>query len=354
MRSAGRRKQCPATERIAQGMELNAVLRGSMKRRRFALAIAGAAALVPVFAIAQQKSARLGILATASRQTPGGSYDHFFRALAKAGWVDGRNLVVDWRYAEGDLERTTPLAAELVALKPNLIFASTQPSAMAVMKVTKAIPIVFALVHEPLSTGLAESLARPGKNATGLVSMNVDILSKRIELLLAVVPPAKRIALLYQPDFDLNVRQAALAEQVLQSLKMTTVRVPIGRPETFGKAFETLARERPDAVLVIENPSVFTNRVDVVRRMAALGLPAMYGFQPFALDGGLMSYSIDFDDQFRRAAGYVDRILRGAKPGELPIEQPQKLELTVNLKTAKELGIAIPRSIQLRADRVIE
>ena len=115
-----------------------------------------------------------------------------------------------------------------------------------------------------------------------------------------------------------------------------------------------LARERPDAVLVIENPSVFTNRVDVVRRMAAIGVPAMYGFQPFALDGGLMSYSIDFSDQFRRAAGYVDRILRGAKPGEFPIEQPQRLELTVNLKAAKELGITIPQSIRLRADRVIE
>jgi putative ABC transport system substrate-binding protein len=292
-----------------------------MKRRRFALALAGAA-LAPVIAVAQQKPARLGILATASRQTPGGPYDAFFDALAKAGWVEGRNLVVDWRHAEGDVERIAPLATELAALKPDLIFASTQPSAIAVMNATQSIPIVFALVQEPLSTGLAVSLARPGKNATGLASMNVDILSKRIELLLEVVPPARRIALLYQPDFDLNVRQAALAEQVLHSLKLAVVRVAIGRPESFGKAFETLARERPDAVLVIENPSVFTNRVDVVKRMAAAGLPAMYGFQPFALDGGLMSYSIDFNDQFRRAAGYVDRILRGAKPGELPIEQP--------------------------------
>jgi putative ABC transport system substrate-binding protein len=262
--------------------------------------------------------------------------------------------VVDWRHAEGDVERIAPLATELAALKPDLIFASTQPSAIAVMNATQSIPIVFALVQEPLSTGLAVSLARPGKNATGLASMNVDILSKRIELLLEVVPPARRIALLYQPDFDLNVRQAALAEQVLHSLKLAVVRVAIGRPESFGKAFETLARERPDAVLVIENPSVFTNRVDVVKRMAAAGLPAMYGFQPFALDGGLMSYSIDFNDQFRRAAGYVDRILRGAKPGELPIEQPRRLELTVNLRAAGELGITIPQSIRLRADRTIE
>ena len=325
-----------------------------MKRRRFAFALAGATALAPILAIAQPKSARLGILATASRQTPGGPYGSFFEALAKAGWVEGQNLVVEWRHAEGDLERIASLAAELVALKPNVIFASTQPSAMAVMKVTKTLPIVFALVQEPLSTGLAESLARPGKNATGLASINVDILSKRVELLLEVVRPARRIALLYQPDFDLNVRQAALAEQVLHSRKLTAVRIAIGRPESFGNAFETLARERPDAALVIENPSVFTNRVDVVKRMAAIRLPAIYGFQPFALDGGLMSYSIDFSDQFRRAAGYVDRILRGAKPAELPIEQPQKLELTLNLRAARELGITIPQSILLRADRVIE
>lgn len=325
-----------------------------MKRRQFAFAIVSAATLTPIFGVAQSKTARLGILATADRPTPGGPYDHFFQALATAGWVGGRGLVVDWRQAEGDTERMSPLAAELVALEPNVIFASTQPAAVAVMTMTKAIPIVFALVHEPLSAGLAETLARPGKNATGLASMNVDILSKRIELLLEVVPSAKRIALLYQPELDVNVRQAALAEQVIRSRNLSALRVAIGRPETFGPAFDSLARERPDAAVVIENPSVFTHRIEIVRRMAALALPAMYGFQPFALDGGLMSYSIDFIDQFRRAAGYVDRILRGARPGELPIEQPRRFELTVNLKTAKELGITIPRLILLRADRVIE
>ena len=225
---------------------------------------------------------------------------------------------------------------------------------MAVMKATQTLPIVFALVHEPLSSGLAETLARPGKNATGLASMNVEILSKRVELLLEVVPRAMRIAVMYQPDFDLNVRQTALVEQLLLSRKLTAIKVPISRPETFGAAFEVLARERAEAVLVNENPSVFTHRVDIVQRMAALRLPAIYGFQPFAIDGGLMSYSIDFDDQFRRAAGYVDRILRGAKPGELPIEQPQTLELAINLNTARALGLAIPHSIRLRANRVIE
>jgi putative ABC transport system substrate-binding protein len=326
-----------------------------MRRRHFACALAGAAALARHPVRAQRTSARLGILATDTRlRTPGGPYDQFLQTLAQAGWSDGRNLAIEWRHAEGDLAQLLPLAAELVALGPDLVFAPTQPAAMAVMKATKTLPIVFALAHEPLSAGLADSLARPGRNATGLTSINVELLGKRIELLLEVVPRARRIALLYQPDFDLNLRQAALAEEVLRKLKLTAVKIAVGSPETFGAAFATLARERPDAVLVIENPGVFTHRVEVVKRIAAIGVPAMYGFQPFALDGGLMSYSIDFGDQFRRAAGYVDRILRGAKPSELPIEQPRRFELTLNLKTASDLGIAFPYSILLRADRVVE
>jgi len=326
-----------------------------MKRRDFVLGFAGATVLAPVAGITQPKSVRIGILSSAS---PTGDIalfrDDFFPVLAEAGWIEGRNMVVDRRYAEGHLDRHAPLAAELVALKPDLIFAGTQPSATAVMQATKTIPIVFALVHEPVAAGLAESLAHPGRNATGLSSMNVEILGKRIGLLLQVVPSARRVAVLFQPELDINAQQAALAEQILQSRKLTAVRVAIGGPETYDASFETLARERPDAVLVVENPSVFANRNDVVRRMAALRLPAMYGFQPFTLSGGLMSYSIDFADQFRRAAGYVVRILRGAKPGDLPIEQPVRLELTVNLKAAGALGITFPQTILLSANRVIE
>ncbi len=328
-----------------------------MKRRDFALGLACAAALAPLHGIAQAKTVRIGILSSAAPSRPTEQSllrDHLLATLAKAGWIEGRNLTVEYRWAEGHLERHGPLAAELVALQPDLIFAATQPSATAAMAATKTIPIVFALVHDPVAAGLAESLARPGKNATGLSSMNTDILSKRIGLLLKVVPSARRIAMLYQPEFDLNVRQAALAEDLLQSMGLTALRVAVGGPETFEASFEALARERPDAVLVIENPSVFTHRADLVRRMAAAGLPAIYGFQPFTLDGGLMSYSIDFADQFRRAAGYVDRILRGAKAGELPIEQPVSLELTINLKAASSLGLTFPQAVLLSADRVVE
>jgi putative ABC transport system substrate-binding protein len=158
------------------------------------------------------------------------------------------------------------------------------------------------------------------------------------------VPTARRISILYQPERDINAWQAALAEQSLQSRKLTALRVAIGGPETYDASFEMLARERPDAVLVVENPSVFTHRADVVRRITTLRLPAIYGFQPFMLSGGLMSYSIDFGDQFRRAAGYADRILRGAKPAELAIEQPLRLEPTVNLKAAASIGVAFPHA----------
>lgn len=327
-----------------------------MKRRDVMFAATGGLAVASFAGMAAAKTARIGILsssASSARQTDG-PYAVFLETLAKAGWIEGRNLVIDWRYADGDLARHVPLAAELAAMKPDLILASTQPSALATMSVTKTIPIVFMLVHEPVSAGLADSLARPGRNATGLTSMNVEILSKRLELLLEVVPSARRLALLHHPDFDLNLRQVVLAEPVLQPRGVKALRVAIGHPDTFDTAFDVLARELPDAVLVIENPSVFGHRAEIARRMAAIRLPAMYGFQPFTLDGGLMSYSIDFADQFRRAAVYVDRILRGAKPGELPIEPPLRLELTVNLKAAKALGIAIPHSVILRADRLIE
>jgi putative ABC transport system substrate-binding protein len=329
-----------------------------MDRRRFVALIWGTllALLATQASMAQKKMARVGVLSSAGRPVVGRGdiYGALFDALAKAGWIEGRNLVIDWRFADGSLARHDVLAAELVALNPDVIVASTQPSALAVFKATRTIPIVFAIVQEPVESGLARSLARPGGNATGLASMNKELIAKRLDLVHEVFPRAKRIALLYQPDFDMNVRQAALAETAAQVLGLNVVRVGIGDPQTYDAAFAALARERPDAVLVIENPSLFNRRDEIVRRMQQARLPAMYGLQEFSFVGGLLSYSINFADQFRRAADYVDRILRGAKPGEMPIQQPVKFELTVNLETARSLGMKIPQSVLLRADRVIE
>jgi len=329
-----------------------------MQRRQILIAAAALSAGVPAWSVAsaQGRMVRIGVLVSASRPNAGRGayYEALLEELARAGWVEGRNLAIEWRYAGGDLGRHSALAAELVALKPDLIICGTQPAAIAAMKATATIPIVFIQAPEPVESGLAVSLARPGRNVTGLASMNKELLGKRLELMRDAFPKSRRIAVLYQPDFDMNVRQLALTEQAAKVFGMDVVRVQIGLPPSFDAAFAQLARERPDGVLVIENPSVYTHRQDIVRRMFDARLAAMYGLQDFSLVGGLISYSISFADQYRRAADYVNRILRGAKPGDLPIQQPLRFELTVNLKTAKALGLTIPQSILLRADRVLE
>jgi len=329
-----------------------------MQRRQFLVAMAtlSAAPFAWSVASAQGNAVRIGVLNSSSKPTAGRGayYESMLEELAKAGWQEGRNLVVEWRYADGDLGRHSALAAELVARKPDLIIAGTQPAAVAAMKATSTIPIVFIHAPDPVESGLADSLARPGRNVTGFASMNNELVVKRLELMREAFPKCNRIAVLYQPDFDLNVRQLERAEQAAKLLGMDVVRVQIGLPQSFDAAFVQLVRERPDGVLVIENPSVYTNRQDIVRRMLDTRLPAMYGLQDFSLAGGLASYSISFADQYRRAAGYVTQILRGAKPSDLPIQQPLRFELVINLTTAKALGLTIPQSVLLRADRVIE
>jgi putative ABC transport system substrate-binding protein len=330
----------------------------SRNRRRqflFAALAVPASALFRAIASAQGRRVRIGVLNSASRPDTGrGYYDVLLKELASNGWGEGRNMAIDWRYADGDLGRHAGLAAELVALRPDLIIAGTQPAAVAAMRATTTIPIVFVQAPDPVESGLADSLARPGRNVTGFASMNNQLVVKRLELLHEVLPKSRRIAVLYQPDFDLNVRQLAQVEQAARLRDLEVLRVQIGMPQSYDAAFEKLVRGRPDGVLVIENPSVYTHRADIVRRMAGARLAAVYGLQDFSLAGGLLSYSISFADQYRRAADYVVRILRGAKPGELPIQQPVKFDLTVNLKAARALGLTVPPSILLRADRVIE
>lgn len=304
---------------------------------------------------ADGRAARIGVLVTSSRPTtPSIVWGSFFGELAKSGWTEGRNLTIDWRYADGALERLDVLAEELVALKPDVIVAGTQPAALAAKKATATIPIVFAHAPDPVEAGLVDSLKRPGRNVTGLASLNSELVVKRLEFLQSALPTCRRVAVLYQPDFGVAVRQLARVEQVASTFGLEVVRVHVGAPQSFDAAFAQLVRERPDAVLVIESPSLYTNRRDVVRRMSDARLPAMYGLQDFALDGGLAAYSISFEDQYRRTAGYVARILRGEKPSDLPVQLPLKFELTVNLKTAASLGIKLPQAVLARVDRPIE
>jgi putative ABC transport system substrate-binding protein len=338
------------------------VLRGIARPRRqiivAALALSvglllsgGAAAQVK----ADGRAARIGVLVTSSRPTtPDNAWGSFLPELAKSGWVEGRNLTVDWRYADGVLERLDVLAEELVALKPDAIVAGTQPAALAAKKATATIPIVFAHAPDPVESGLVDNLVRPGRNVTGFASLNSELVVKRLEFLQSALPKCKRVAVLYQPDFGVAVRQLARVEQVASTLGLEVVRVHVGAPQTFDTAFAQLVREHPDAVLVIESPSLYTNRRDILRRMSDAKLPAMYGLQDFALDGGLASYSISFKDQYRRAAEYVARILRGEKPSDLPVQLPLKFELTVNLKAIADLGIKLPQSVLARIDRTVE
>lgn len=324
-------------------------------RRRALWIAAGMLLALPRAAVAQQKPKRIGILGAASRaSTSEGVFERLFEVLRQSGWVEGRNLVVDWRYADGKLALLDPLARELVALKPDVIFAPTQPAAQAAMRATGTIPIVFALVPEPVESGLAVSLARPGRNATGAATVNSELVGKRLELLREAFPGVRRVALLHDAAFDMNVRQARQADQAAKRMGLDLLPVSIGAPETYDAAFAELARLKPDALYVAENPGVYTHRREIVRRVNAARHIAVYGLDGFALDGGLMSYSVNWPDQYGRGGTYVARILAGASPADLPIEQPTKFDLIVNLKTAKALGLTLPPSVLFRAFRVIE
>ena len=330
-------------------------------RRQFVMAgLALAAGLLPsgpaaAQAMAPGRAAHIGVLVTSSRSTtPGSPFDGLFAEVAKSGWVEGRNLTISWRYADGSLERLDGLAAELVALKPDLIIAGTQPAALAVKKATATIPIVFAHAPDPVEAGLVDSLVRPGRNVTGFASLNSELVVKRLEFLREVLPKSRRVAVLYQRDFGIALRQLARVEQVAGALGLELVRVAVGAPPTYDAAFAELVRERPDGVLVIESPSLYVSRRDIARRMAAAKLAAVYGLQDFALAGGLASYSISFQDQYRRVGDYAARILRGEKPSDLPVQQPLKFELTVNRQAVEDLGIKLPPALLVRIDRTVE
>jgi len=321
-------------------------------RRRFLIGL-GALLAAPC-AYAQEPRARIGFLATGTPASSATNRKAFFDALRDKGWVEGKNLTVDVRYAHGNLEQHDVLARELIALNPQLIFAPTQPGALAMMRLTRSIPIVFAIVPDPVGSGFAASLPRPGGNATGLSTVNVTLGPKRLALLKEAFPAARRVAMLYQAELGMNRDQAAEVEAAAQSIGAEVARIEIGGPATFDAAFGKLDAMQPDAIYVMENPPLHTHRRSLIARIAERRLPAIYGMQVFAVDGGLMAYAMSVPDQFRRAAEYVDRILRGAKPGDLPIQQPTNFDLVVNMKTARAQGLTVSPSILLRADRVIE
>jgi ABC-type uncharacterized transport system substrate-binding protein len=326
-------------------------------RRAF---LAGAAALLaaPLAAETQQadKVARIGYLGTRRGVSPH-LPEAFRQGLRDLGYVEGRNVVIEYRNSEGKNERLPALAAELVALKVDVILAAATPHALAAKQATRTIPIVFAATGDAVADGLVASLARPGGNITGLSFFTPELVGKRLELLKQTVPGVSRIAVLWNPgglgestEKDVLKRAEVAARAIGVQLHFVEAR----GPADFDRVFSDMTRARAGALTVLTSAMLFEERKRLVDLVAKNRLPAVYPWREFVDAGGLMAYGPDLADLFRRAATYVDKILKGAKPGDLPVEQPTKFELVINLKTAKALGLTIPPSLLQRADQVIE
>jgi putative ABC transport system substrate-binding protein len=319
-----------------------------MRRREFITLLGGATAAWPLAARAQQagRVPTIGFLGSATPATQGQWVTAFVQRLRELGWVEGHNLAIDYRWAEGRSERFADIAAEIVRLKVDVIVAATTPAALAAKQATSVIPIVFAGVSDPVGTGLVASLARPGANVTGLSNLISDTGGKRLEFLREVVPGLRRLAIMA------NVSNPAVAPAA-RTFGLEVAILEVRRVEDIASAFDA-PKGRTDALYVCADPLMYTNRIRINTLALSVRLPTMHGLREYVEAGGLMSYGANIADHFRRNAEYVDKILRGAKPGDLPIEQPTKFDLVINLTTAKALGLDIPPTLLARADEVIE
>jgi putative tryptophan/tyrosine transport system substrate-binding protein len=325
-----------------------------VKRRQFITLLGGGAAAWPLVATAQQPSKlpTVGFLgATPSVESQ--RVAAFVHRLRELGWIDGRNLAIEYRWAEGRNERYAENAAEFVRLKVDVIVTVVTPPTVAAKQATSVIPIVFAATNDPVGSGLVASLARPGGNVTGLSNQVSETGGKKLEFLREVVPGLHRMAILANVSnpgvlLDMNEAQAAA-----RTLGLEVIKSEIRRAEDISPAIDAL-KGRADALYVCADPLVNTHRIGVNILAVAARLPTMHGLREYVEAGGLMSYGANVPDLFRRAADYVDKILRGAKPTDLPVEQPTKFDFVINLTTAKALGLEIPPTLLARADEVIE
>jgi putative ABC transport system substrate-binding protein len=328
-----------------------------MDRRTFITNVARGLVAVPLAVQAQQpgKIYRIGYLSAAAPDVSATVIDAFRQGLRERGWIEGRNIVIEFRWARGKLDLLPELASELVRMNVDVLVAAPTPPAMAASKATRTIPIVVIGVNDPVGLGLVSSLARPGGNVTGLTySVGQEIYGKQLALLKEVAPKAKRVAVLWNPDISTLAPTIKDVHAAARSLELKLQPLEARGPAELESAFSAMARERVDGLLVIVDSVFSFHRAQLVDLAARSRLPAAYTNRQPVEAGGLMSYGPSFADLWHRAAGYVDRILKGAKPGDLPFEQPTKYELVVNLKTARALGITIPQSVILRADQVIE
>jgi putative ABC transport system substrate-binding protein len=325
-----------------------------VRRRQFITLLGGAAAW-PVAARAQQagKLPTIGFLVAGTPTSHGQWVAAFVQRLRELGWIEGRTITIEYRWAEGRSERFAEIAAELVRRKVDVIVTSATEAIVAAKQATSVIPIVFAAAGDPVGTGLVASLARPGGNVTGLSIQQTDVAAKRLELLREVVPGLQRLAIWANAGSPSNVVEMAEVAATARTLGLEVATPEIRRAEDIAFVFEAL-KGRAEALYVCADPLATTNRTRINILAVGARLPTMHGTRDMVEAGGLMSYGPNFPNQFRRAADYVDRILRGAKPAEIPVEQPTKFDLVINLTTAKALGLDVPPALLARADEVIE
>jgi len=325
-----------------------------MKRRDAIFLLAA----IPLASFAQQRSkpARIGFLYFASQKSAIDSrrYPAFLKGMSELGYVAGKNLVIEARFADGRAERLPLLAAELVRAGVDVILAGGNPAIHAAHQATKTVPIVIAQSPDPVAQGWAASLARPGGNITGLISVTSEIELKLVEFMNAVVPRLARLAVLSNPTNRTHPARVVTIRNAAKPLGAALVPVSAQAPDEIERAFGAMTRERAQALIILGDTYFLAQARQIADLALKNRLPSMHTIRDYAEVGGLMTFGTDIPDNFRRAAGYVDKILKGARPGDLPIERPTRFELTINMKTARALGLSIPKTLQFQADTVIE
>jgi putative tryptophan/tyrosine transport system substrate-binding protein len=329
-----------------------------MRRREFITLFGGAAALWPVAVNAQQpeRARRIGVLITTGAGDPDGQARNaaFLQGLQPFGWTIGRNVLIDYRWSADNAEDARKYASELVALAPDVILTSGVAGVAPLLQATRTVPIVFVLVADPVGAGFVDSLARPGGNATGFTALEYGFGGKWLELLKEVAPGVKRVAVIRDPALSVGIGMFGAIQSAGPSLGMEVSPINVRDPSEIQRAIANFAGASNGGLIVTASPAAFTHRELIVTLAARHKLAAVYPGRVFVNSGGLIAYGPDTYDQFRRAASYVDRILKGEKPADLPVQAPTKYELVVNLKTAKTLGLTIPPAVLARADEVIE
>ncbi len=324
-----------------------------MKRREFIRLVGGAAAW-PVAAHAQPKIPRVGFMGNSTAALEANLVGSFRDGLRELGYEEGRNIVIEYRWADGKYERFPTLIAELIVAKVNVIVTAGTPAALAVKKATTTVPLVMVAVGDPVGTGLVPSLARPGGNLTGLSSIAPDLEGKRLDILREVVPTLSHVAMFFNSLNPFHVASMRQAHAAAQAMGIKLQEHDIRKSEDLDGAFAAIRKERPDALLILADRVFLHNRQRMMDFTEEQRLPNVNAYKELVEAGGLMSYGPSYEDMHKRAAIYVDKIIKGAKPADLPIEQPSKFTFVVNLKAAKALGVTIPPSLLTLADEVIE